>query len=168
MQLSKDEINSIVSVTPMAIERFLADLQIKLSDYKQRQQAVKNKNKERYETPPKQPGQIKRREKHPISNRYDDDSEEYRDDGYIPQNHPYKQQQQPQQQQIIPNRRELDVEAMKEIDMEILTDKEIELQECKEANEIMAEKIRKLESLVKIKDEQIKKLTQKLRSANLI
>lgn len=164
MQLSKDEINSIVSVTPMAIERFLADLQIKLSDYKQRQQAVKNKNKERYQTPPKQPGQIKRREKQPISNRYDDDNEEDGDDGYIPQNHPYKQQP----QQIMPNRRELDVEAMKEIDMEILTDKEIELQECKEANEIMAEKIRKLESLVKIKDEQIKKLTQKLRAANLI
>lgn len=161
MQLSKDEINSIVSVAPMAIERFLSDLQIKLSEYKQRQQANKNKNKERYETPPKQPGQINRRGKQPQQQ-----PGEYEDDGYIPQNHPYNMKQ-PQKQQISPNR-ELDVEAMKEIDMEILTDKEIELQECKEANEIMAEKIRKLESLVRIKDEQIKKLTQKLKAANLI
>lgn len=143
MQLSKDEINSIVSVAPMAIERFLSDLQIKLSEYKQRQQANKNKNKERYETPPKQPGQINRRGKQPQQQ-----PGEYEDDGYIPQNHPYNMKQ-PQKQQI-------------------LTDKEIELQECKEANEIMAEKIRKLESLVRIKDEQIKKLTQKLKAANLI
>lgn len=102
-QLSKDEINNIVSVIPKSVEGFLITLKYKLSEYKKKKE-------------------MKNNEKNNVNNNNNNVNNKNK---YSPRNE-YKSN----------SPRRLDVEALKEVDLEILTDKEIELQEYKEANEV--------------------------------
>ena len=58
-------------------------------------------------------------------------------------------------------------QVSKEVDTELLAEKEQVIQELKETVEIMELKIRKLEELLTIKDNKIQTLTNKLASANI-
>ncbi|GMH89251.1 hypothetical protein TrVE_jg3159 [Triparma verrucosa] len=136
-QVTKDEIEGIIMARPGFIERFLHQLQFKMAKYRANggpvRSAVAN-------NPPP----------------------------------PVQQQQQPQQPQQSYNQGAIpppppvsatgyDRGALqKEVDEEILLDKEQTIQELKETVEILELKIAKLEQLVRLKDSKITKLQQQV------